>query len=273
MTKHERPMTTRSAAFTLIELLVVISIIALLVGILLPALGSARQAAQDTSCKSNLRQGAQAMYMYITDDLGRRIPPMEHRGYSPYASYQWSDQLSNYLGQSAGTAIAFGEDYLRCPAQEEDCVRTYAISYGGTNNAYSGIVYYLNNSSPISYPGIRYDDVQSKQMMVLDAHNRDWDGSGPEGPVDYGGILYTPAGWRPDVDWDGDGIHDSYSAWVNPSTLATRRQGPYNGWGPWHFRSGNVNFKDGHVETVTIEQWVTNDDSTGLWGPTPFNPL
>ena len=63
-------MSGRRQGFTLIELLVVMVIIALLVGLLLPALGRAREEARKTQCRSNLRQIGLAYQMYMNDNHG-----------------------------------------------------------------------------------------------------------------------------------------------------------------------------------------------------------
>lgn len=100
--------------FTLIELLVVIAIIAILMAILLPALGRARKQAKSVVCRNNLKQVGYGAALYA-QDYDQRIPrghrPSEDIGVSP-----WFILFMPYLGEKA-----VGDDYrtvkmFRCPS-------------------------------------------------------------------------------------------------------------------------------------------------------------
>lgn len=142
----------RIRIFTLIELLIVVGIIAILAGMLMPALNKARQATLASACRSNLRQQGLAFFSYADDNKGHYPVFVQH--FNEGESLQpWTTLLLNpYLGiegrcienyfnprfkaKSSNATPYNGSKAFYCPAQDNTAAASRYSDYGAKRNVW-----------------------------------------------------------------------------------------------------------------------------------------
>src|SRR2546423_1958981 len=117
-----RSMRTKKRGFTLVELLVVIGIIAVLIGILLPALNKARKAARTTTCLANIRTMTQTEMQYWNENKGKFSPYYNGDKNNSQFQIEWMSQVKK--------STAFDKARL-CPEADTENVTTPAGNQAG----------------------------------------------------------------------------------------------------------------------------------------------
>lgn len=292
-------------AFTLIELLVVISIIALLIAILLPALGAARKTARNSQCLSNVKQNAVGIYSLTTDQKGI-LPYYQLRDGTDVLERQlWTVMLIDYVGgneMKIGGVLYTDSPIYQCPETQGPDLDDW-IAGGNSWNVNDPVKpwYFVFGQTATrgsyAFNGYMYTrlDKRGTYQGLNDALNG---GRDNPGGVKHAGATSNPyyydGGWPDRIDnirvssetpvfADGAWV-DSWPRENDPKPTADQYgkfpvPASQPSWGrPYgmmtHFLTNhhdintNVGFMDGHVETIRQES-LYDLKWTPTWGDLP----